>query len=85
MARLNYLKRHLKPGQVYRRQDLSRWSKSVDRHLEELVTEGSLQKLSGGLYYAPEKTVFGIVPPKDAVLVQSFLKDNRFLLTTPNL
>ncbi len=85
MARVNYLKRHLQPGQVYRRQNLTRWSTSVDRHLEELVEEGTLQKLSGGLYYYPEKTVFGAVPPKEDVLVQSFLKDNRFLLTTPNL
>lgn len=85
MARLDYLKRHLQPGQVYRRQDLARWSTSVDRHLEELIEEGTLQKLAGGLYHYPEKAVFGTVPPKEDVLVQSFLKDNRFLVTTPNL
>ena len=85
MARLDYLKNHLQAGKVYRRQDLMRWSTSIDRHLDELIEDGTLQKLSGGLYYYPEKTVFGNVPPKEEVLVQTFLKDNRFLLTTPNL
>ena len=84
MSKLQQLKKHLKRGKVYRRADLSKWSKSVDRHLDELLQEGTLQKLSQGLYYYPEVTVFGETPPKEKVLVRSFLKDKRFLVTSLN-
>lgn len=84
MSKLTELKKHLRRGQVYRRTDLIKWSKSVDRHLDELVEDGTLQKLSQGLYYYPKITVFGAVPPEEDQLVRSFLKDDRFLLTSPN-
>jgi hypothetical protein len=84
MNKLQELKKHLKRGKVYRRSDLSKWSKSVDRHLDELVQEGTLQKLSQGLYYYPEVTVFGETPPEEEVLVRAFLKDKRFLVTSLN-
>lgn len=84
MNKLQELKKHLKRGKVYRRAELSKWSTSVDRHLEELVKEGTLQKLSQGLYFYPEVTVFGEAPPEEEVLVRSFLKDSRFLLTSFN-
>ena len=48
------------------------------------MSDGTLTKLAGGLYLYPKETVFGKAPPEDAVLVQSFLKDNRFLLASPN-
>lgn len=85
MSRLQQLKRQLKPGEVYRRTELANWSKSVDRHLDELVQEGTLQKLSQGLYYYPKESAFGKTPPDENMLVESFLKDHRFLLTTPNI
>lgn len=84
MNKLQELKMHLKRGKVYRRADLSLWSTSVDRHLDELVKEGTLQKLSQGLYYFPNLSVFGETPPEEEVLVRSFLKDNRFLVTSLN-
>ena len=84
MLKLDNLKKHLKQGNVYRREDLTQWSTSVDRHLEELVQEGTLQKLSQGVYYYPRMTAFGAAPPDDEALVRSFLKDDRFLLTSPN-
>ena len=84
MNKLQELKKHLRRGKVYRRADLAKWSKSVDRHLDELVQEGTLQKLSQGLYFYPEVTVFGEAPPEEEVLVRSFLKDNRFLVTSFN-
>lgn len=84
MARLDDLKKQLKRGRVYRRTELAKWSKSVDRHLEELLQDGTLQKLSQGLYYFPTETVFGETPPEEEMLVRSFLKDDRFLLTSPN-
>lgn len=85
MSRLQQLKRQLKLGEVYRRTELANWSKSVDRHLDELVQEGTLQKLSQGLYYYPKESAFGKTPPDENMLVESFLKDHRFLLTTPNV
>jgi hypothetical protein len=84
MTKLEQLKRHLKPGQVYRREDLKRWSTSIDRHLSELVKSGVLKKLSGGLYAYPKKTAFGEAPAPDREVVSAFLKDDPFLLASPN-
>lgn len=82
--KLDDLKKHLQLGQVYRREDLAKWSKSVDRHLDLLVKEGTMQKLSQGLYYVPEQTVFGQTPPNEEIVIRSFLKDDPFLVTSPN-
>ncbi|WP_316224566.1 MULTISPECIES: hypothetical protein [unclassified Bradyrhizobium] len=84
MTKLDELKSHLKPGQAYRRADLARWSASVDRHLKQLVESGVLKKLSGGLYAYPKETAFGPAPAADKDVVSAFLKDNRFLLASPN-
>jgi hypothetical protein len=84
MKKVEVLKKHLKPGEVYRRADLINWSNSVDRHLQLLVKDGTLQKLSGGLYYVPKKTVFGLAPADEEELVRRFLKDTQFLITSPN-
>lgn len=84
MTKAEELKRHLRPGRAYRRQDLARWSKAVDRHLRQLVGDGTLTKLAGGLYLYPKETVFGKAPPEDDKLVGAFLKDDRFLLASPN-
>ncbi len=81
---LGHLKKHLRPGQVYRRADLEKWSKAVDRHLGQLVAEGTLEKLSPGVYHYPQPSAFGATPPDDESLVKTFLKDDRFLLTSPN-
>ncbi|WP_245321912.1 hypothetical protein [Bradyrhizobium sp. LTSPM299] len=84
MTKLEQLKRHLKPGNVYRRADLARWSTSVDRHLKQLVEQGTLKKLSGGLYAYPKETAFGPAPASDKEVVGAFLKDDQFLLSSPN-
>lgn len=84
MNQVEQLKKHLKQGNVYRRNDLVKWSNAVDRHLRELLLDGTLQKLAPGLYYYPKVSAFGKTPPEDDVLVRSFLKDDRFLLTSPN-
>jgi hypothetical protein len=84
MTKLQELKKHLRSGQVYRREDLAQWSNAVDRHLKQLVSEGTLTKLSGGLYLYPKETAFGKAPPEDSKLVGTFLKDDRFLLASPN-
>lgn len=78
------LQRHLRPGQVYRRKDLARWSSAVDRHLRELVDEGRLEKVSTGVYMVPRKTRFGKAPARAEKLVETFLGDDRFLMVSPN-
>lgn len=84
MTKLDTLKRRLKPGQAYRRADLARWSTSVDRHLKQLVESGMLKKLSGGLYAYPKETAFGPAPASDKEVVGAFLKNDPFLLASPN-
>jgi hypothetical protein len=84
MKKLQEMKKHLRPGQVYRREDLAEWSTSVDRHLKELVESGDLTKLRSGLYYRPKDSVFGKVPASNENLVKAFLRDDRFLLTSLN-
>jgi hypothetical protein len=85
MKSIENLKSHLKQGETYRREDLARFSTSIDRHLAELVSDGTLQKLSQGLFYYPKQTVFGQAPPDEKKLVRTFLKDKDFLLTSPNV
>jgi Family of unknown function (DUF6088) len=84
MSKLTELKKHLKRGGIYRRSDLEQWSNAVDRHLLALVKDGTLQKLSQGLYYYPKESAFGTTPPEEEALVRGFLKDDYFLLTSPN-
>jgi hypothetical protein len=82
---MNQLNQHIKNGEVYRRSDLEYYSNSIDRHLAELTSEGILIKVSQGLYYAPRKSKFGVVPPSDHILIARFLKDEDFLLLSPNM
>ncbi len=84
MKQVDALRKHLKPGEVYRRGDLARWSNAVDRHVRELVDANVLTKLAGGLYVCPKDTAFGKAPATDEKLVETFLKDRRFLLASPN-
>ena len=67
-----------------RRNDSAKWSKSVDRHLDTLVEEDTLQKISQDLYYYPKLSVIGKTPPEEEFSIRSFLKDDRFLLTLPS-
>ena len=78
------LARELRPGHVYRREDLVRLSTAVDRHLRELVASGKLRKLAQGLYHAPKSSSFGPLPPDDEQLVGSFLRDKDFLVFSPS-
>ncbi len=70
---------------MYRREELARLSNAVDRHLHELVASGHLKKLAQGLYYAPRQSSFGPLPPADAELVGSFLRDKAFLVFSPSI
>lgn len=81
---LDHVAKMLRAGKVYRREDLTRVSNAVDRHLRELVSGGALKRLAQGLYYAPRKSVFGVLPPDDQELVAAFLRDKDFLVFSPS-
>ena len=74
----------LQPGRVYRRMDLAHLSKSVDRHINQLLSIGMLKKLARGLYYAPRHSRFGPLPPSDEQVVKEFLRDTDFLILSPS-
>lgn len=80
----SHLADELRPGAVYRREDLVRLSKAVDRHLRELVASGLLRKLAQGLYHAPKHSSFGPLPPADEQVVGGFLRDKDFLVFSPS-
>ena len=82
---LENLKRHLRPGRVYRREDLLCWSHSVDRHLKDLTNDGTLRKLRNGLYHRPERFEFGEAPADERELVKAFLRTDHFVVTSPNV
>jgi len=82
---LENFKRHLRPGRVYRREDLLSWSHSVDRHLKDLTNDGTLRKLRNGLYHRPERFEFGEAPPDEHELVKAFLRTDHFVVTSPNV
>ena len=84
MSSFDKIKSHLRQGQVYRRSELVVWSRSVDRHLAQLVKDGTLVKLQQGLYQCPKRSRFGSLPASPAKLIKAFLKDDDFLLTSPN-
>ncbi|OGT29830.1 MAG: hypothetical protein A3E87_05735 [Gammaproteobacteria bacterium RIFCSPHIGHO2_12_FULL_35_23] len=75
---------HLKPGHVYRRENLLPYSKAIDRDLMRLAVDGLLKKVAPGLYYTPKTSRFGHLPPDDRTLVAAFLRDNDFLLLSWN-
>jgi hypothetical protein len=81
---MELLRKHINQGEVYRRSDLEYYSTAIDRHLAQLTKDGTLIKLNQGLYYAPKQSKFGAVPPDDRQVVECFLKDEDFLLLSPN-
>ncbi len=84
MTALENVKTKLKPGQVYRRSDLEKLSRSVDRDVAGLVNEGALVKVRQGLYQCPRQSRFGVLPANTDKLLTSFLKDDDYLVTSPN-
>ena len=82
---MDFLSQHIKQGEVYRRSDLEYYSSAIDRHLAQLTKDGTLIKINQGLYYAPKPSKFGAVPPDDRQVVERFLKDEDFLLISPNV
>lgn len=84
MLKREFVKNNLVPGTLYRRSELEQFSTSVDRHLGQLVKEGTLKKVGPGLYLHPEKSKWGEKSTEDKKLVEAFLKDDRFLIFSFN-
>lgn len=84
MNALDRMKKHLVPGQAYRRSELASLSSNVDRNLQSLVNDGYLKKLSTGLYLAPKKTAFGDALPEENSLLETFLNDDHFVVYSPS-
>jgi hypothetical protein len=84
MKNADKLKDAMRPGRVYRRQDLGGLTTAVDRDLKTLAESGAVKKLGYGLYYRPRNNSFGDTPPKERELVRAFLKTDDFLLTSDN-
>lgn len=84
MSKLDDLKSHLRKGSIYKRDELQKWSSSIDRHLSELTRDGVLKKVGPGLYHFPKKNAFGFEPPSDQLLIKKFLDNDDFLITSFN-
>ena len=82
---LQKLKAFLKPGGVYRRQDLLAYSTNIDRALATLLQAGILHREQYGLYYCPIHSEFGPAKPREQDLIKAFLRDDRFVVYSPNL
>lgn len=72
---------NLEPGRVYRTRDLRRWGANPARLAARLVEQGHLQKLRSGLFYRPETSRFGPVPPKPSELLRAFFAGSPYLVT----
>ncbi len=75
---------HLEVGKVYRREMLLPYSHALDRELRNSEQLGILEKVGAGLYYCPQKSRFGTLPPSDNQLIMAFLKEDPYLLFSWN-
>jgi hypothetical protein len=68
-------------GRVYRTAELKRWASNPTRAAEQLVATGELTKLRHGLYYRPQQSKWGAVPPARDEVLRAFLRDTPFVET----
>ncbi len=71
----------LQPGRVYRTRDLMRWTANAPRLARRLVHDGLLVPLAHGIFFHPEPSRFGPVPPTDEALMRGYLGGSPFVLT----
>lgn len=71
----------LQGGRVYRTRDLARWGANAPRLAQRLVRAGVLVQLAHGLFFHPEKSRFGNVPPHDHELMRAYLGGAPFVFT----
>lgn len=68
-------------GRVYRTADLKRWGTNPTRMAERLVATGKLRRLRHGLYYHPQPSKWGVVPPARDEVLRAVLSDTPFVVT----
>jgi len=68
---------------VYRTRELGRWGANAPRLAKRLVAEGVLVPMAPGMFAAPQRSRFGVVPPSDDALMRAFLDDTPFVFTGP--
>ncbi len=73
----------LQPGKVYRTQDFKSWTGNPTRLAKRLVRDGQLRRMAQGLFYAPQLSRFGPVPPEDSEILRGFLGSDDFVITGP--
>lgn len=83
-TRTSTLKSRLRPGKVFRRQELEPYSSNLNRDLQALVESGALKKAFYGIYYCPQQSRFGELPPDDHALIRAFLKTDDYLAFSPD-
>ena len=71
------------PGRVFRTADLAAATKNPSRLAKQLVSEGILERLAGGLYGVPKDSKFGRLTPRSDDIIATFLKGAPYLLTGP--
>lgn len=70
-------------GRVYRTRELRVFSANPTRWAKSLVARGELRRLAQGLFYRPEQTFFGPVPPTEKEVLRAFFESHPFLITGP--
>lgn len=45
--------------------------------LERMCAKGELDKIAKGIYYKPKKTKYGVIPPSDQDIVDTFINNNQ--------
>jgi hypothetical protein len=62
----------LQPGCLYRRRDLAKLSKGINRHLARLIGSRVLAKAWRGVYECPKNSRLGLLAPEPEALVKGF-------------
>ena len=71
----------LEPGRVYRTKEFGAWARNPFALATRLVAKGQLRHLGHGLYYFPEQSRFGALPPDEHELVRAFLCGRPFVFS----
>ncbi|MHB2026678.1 MAG: hypothetical protein ACYCPQ_08600 [Elusimicrobiota bacterium] len=71
----------MRPGRVYRRENLTEASVAVDRDLKTLLVRGLVRKLAGGLYCRAGDAP-GTEFPGNREIARAFLKTDNFSLVS---
>jgi hypothetical protein len=71
----------LEPGRVYRTKEFGAWARNPFALATRLVAEGRLCHPGHGLYYLPEQSRFGPLPPDEHELISAFLFRRPFVFS----